>query len=677
MTAATMIEKLPGMQLAGTGIYHSAWFVILWGVMSILAVACIVKRHKSMSPLTIVMHLSFIVILAGAFITHTTSMHGQIHLRVDETSGKFTTNGGEIRQLPFNVTLNKFEIDYYPGTETQMNYKSFLSFQTKDKKSNGEISMNHIYNFNNYRFYQSAYDSDGKGSILAISYDPYGIAITYTGYALLIATMTGLLVNRRGRWQNLIRKLNNKSVKLAAILALMIIPVGANATSVKDRTIPKETAEAIGNLYTLYNGRICPLQTLAKDFSLKLYGTSHYKGLMPEQVLAGWLIYPAEWNEDRKPDRNAKKESQKMSLIESLYAGRLLKIFPYKAQDGLKWFSQGDNLPDKMPVDVWTFVRKSPDYLQETILKGNYNDANKILRKIRKYQQKTAGSTLPPEQKFIAEKTYNAWSNTRLLSIICIITGFILYIYYLFNIISNKEGKHAVWMAASIIWAILFIFLTLQIALRGYIAGHIPMSDGYETMQIMAWITLLATGIAQRKIKLFYPLGLLLGGFALLVSMLGESDPPVTQLSPVLMSPLLSSHVTIIMTAYALLGFLFLNGITAIIIHSVKRENERQIERLTDISRIILYPAVFCLATGIFIGAVWANVSWGQYWSWDPKETWALITMLIYAFAFHQNSIKHFNNPLFFHCYMTIAFLSVLVTYFGVNFILGGMHSYA
>jgi ABC-type transport system involved in cytochrome c biogenesis permease subunit len=131
------------------------------------------------------------------------------------------------------------------------------------------------------------------------------------------------------------------------------------------------------------------------------------------------------------------------------------------------------------------------------------------------------------------------------------------------------------------------------------------------------------------------------------------------------------------MTAYALLGFLFLNGITAIIIHSVKRENERQIERLTDISRIILYPAVFCLATGIFIGAVWANVSWGQYWSWDPKETWALITMLIYAFAFHQNSIKHFNNPLFFHCYMTIAFLSVLVTYFGVNFILGGMHSYA
>ena len=161
--------------------------------------------------------------------------------------------------------------------------------------------------------------------------------------------------------------------------------------------------------------------------------------------------------------------------------------------------------------------------------------------------------------------------------------------------------------------------------------------------------------------------------------MMGEANPQVSHLMPVLSSPLLSFHVVVIMLAYALLAFVMLNGVTALVVHLTARgeDSRTEVERLQVLSRLLLYPAVFLLAVGIFIGAVWANVSWGRYWGWDPKEVWALVTLLVYAFALHSASLPWFRRPLFFHVFAVLAFLCVLVTYFGVNFLLGGMHSYA
>ena len=169
--------------------------------------------------------------------------------------------------------------------------------------------------------------------------------------------------------------------------------------------------------------------------------------------------------------------------------------------------------------------------------------------------------------------------------------------------------------------------------------------------------------------------GFLLSGFTLLVASIGQMNPQITPLIPVLSSPLLSLHVSLIMMSYALLGFIMLNGIAAIIYF--RKNEEEQVERLTLLSRILLYPATLILALGIFIGAVWANISWGRYWAWDPKEVWALITLLIYGIAFHIQSIKVFRKPIFFHIFLIAAFTTVLMTYFGVNYFLGGMHSYA
>lgn len=149
------------------------------------------------------------------------------------------------------------------------------------------------------------------------------------------------------------------------------------------------------------------------------------------------------------------------------------------------------------------------------------------------------------------------------------------------------------------------------------------------------------------------------------------------QLMPVLRSPLFSIHISTIITAYALLLGIMVTGIIAVITRIAKPTDMARLERLKGISMAMLYPAVALLAIGIFIGAVWANISWGNYWAWDPKEVWALITLLIYALPLIPNVLKSFQKPLFFHIYGILAFLSVLITYFGVNLILGGVHAYS
>ena len=202
------------------------------------------------------------------------------------------------------------------------------------------------------------------------------------------------------------------------------------------------------------------------------------------------------------------------------------------------------------------------------------------------------------------------------------------------------------------------------------------MAGSFDSMNLLALSIGVIALLMARKYEMALPAGLLMSGFVLLVQMMGGANPPVTHLMPVLSSPLLSLHVTVIMIAYALLFFVMLNGISAVIVRITQPDNITYMERLQNVSMIMLYPAVALLAAGIFIGAVWANISWGNYWSWDPKEVWALITLLVYSAPLHFKIWKSFQKPLFFHIYGIVAFMSVLITYFGVNLILGGIHAY-
>lgn len=730
LTIATILEKIYGTDFVNEYIYSSVPFVILWGVTAITSLLYIIKSKLHRQPVIFLLHLSLLFILAGAFTTWIYGEQGTMRVRQGEQQTSFTDSKGISHQLPFSITLNQFEIIYYKGTLAPMDFISHISVADKDchRQIQGKVSMNHIFSYQHYRFYQSGYSEDNEGSVFSVSHDPYGIGITYAGYTLLLLSTVFFFFRPQSRFRQLLKSpLLHRS--LTVILLLFAFSLNSNflkANSPSPKVLPREVAEHFGDLYILYNNRICPLQTFARDFTIKLYGSSSYKGLTPEEVLTGWLFYYDSWknepiiriksNEARKlleiegnyarlkdyistineyklekmmnhirsgeqvtDKRGIEEADEKFNIINLVCTGAMMKIFPCRNIAGktLEWYSQSDQLPQDMDNDKWVFIRKSMSYVNEMIVMKKYNDACLLLEKIKKYQQKECDGLLPADNKFKAEKIYNQFDYSKSVAMACICIGLICFIYYCHCMASQKRTSRKAIIILNILLWIVFTYLSAAICLRGYVSNHLPLSNGFETMQFMAWCTLLLTFLLQRKFAMLLPFGFLLCGLTLMVSMLGESNPQITQLMPVLQSPLLSIHVVVIMIAYSLLAFIMLNGVTAVILHQSQKECKEQIERLQIISQIILYPAIFLLAIGIFIGAVWANVSWGRYWGWDPKEVWALITMLVYALALHPRSLPWFHRTMFFHVFCITAFITVLITYFGVNFLLGGMHSYA
>ena len=278
---------------------------------------------------------------------------------------------------------------------------------------------------------------------------------------------------------------------------------------------------------------------------------------------------------------------------------------------------------------------------------------------------------LTSKAKVQANDLYMAIARPKVQFMLCLTLGIVLFV--LGAVLISKKRKFPAWVlhGSAIIALLMWLYLTLVIGLRWYISGTGPYVGRYNVMMLMAWFSTLAILLLYRRFPLIEPLGFLLAGFTMLLASRESVSPQIMPLMPVLRSPLLSIHVVSMMMSYTLFGLVTFNGIMGLAIPS--REAK---ESLRDVSLVVLYPAVFLLTFGTFLGAVWANISWGSYWAWDPKETWALITMLVYAFTLHGGALKPFRNPNFFHGYTIFAFLCVLVTYFGVNLLLGGMHSY-
>lgn len=722
MSIATVLEKIYDTAFVSKFIYGSPIFIGLWGVCAVAGLVYLISRKQQKHLIAFMLHFSFVLILVGALVTHLFGKQGSIHLRQNEAvQHTFVSSTGESEVLPFDISLKDFHLEYYPGTFAPMDFVSMLVVQDKGTSLEGKVAMNHIFSYRNYRFYQSQYDGDGRGTTLSISYDPYGIAVTYVGYGLLLLTVILFIFQKDSRFRQLLR---NPLLQRAGLVCFISV-CSLTGVQAKDlpKALPKDVAAKFCDLYLYHNDRICPLQTLAKDFTIKLCGHSTYRGLTAEQVLSGWFFYYDDWKEEpvikiKNKDiqkvlgikdsyacltdfadikgykleravqdgtfndmRAIEEANEKFNLISMISTGSLLKIYPYStpSSKSVEWYSLADDLPADMSADVGLFIHNSMGYVAEMVARKDYKEAVTLLDKIKKFQIKEAAPVLPSKGRFGAEKLYNKLDYSKPVAIMCIILGLVTFVLYCRRNFYNNTDRSWKWITGfcKAIMVLLFLYLSVVIALRGYVSNHLPLSNGFETMQFMAWCTLLFTFALQRKFAMMLPFGFLVSGLALMVSMLGEANPQITQLMPVLQSPLLSVHVVIIMLAYSLLAFIMLNGITAVILHYSRRDCSVEIERLQIISQVLLYPAVFLLTIGIFIGAVWANVSWGRYWGWDPKEVWALITMLVYALALHPDSLPWFRRPMFFHVFAIVAFLSVLITYFGVNFLLGGMHSYA
>ena len=688
MAAMTVLEKFSGTEAAMRWGYHSVPFIVLWVVTAVSGLVFYVMRTECRHLATSGIHLAFVFILSGALITRIDGVQGALHLRVGSgPATEFMTEDMRTLSFPFSVSLEDFEIEYYPGTYAPTDYVSLLKIQDGTEETEFTVAMNRIARYRGYRFYQSGYDEDGLGSTLAVSHDPVGVPVTYTGYALLLLSMAGFFFQKDSRFRSVLSRISRKAA--ASVLFLCFVAAadaGAESglpdetpddrTAVSPKCLPEEIADKYGRMYIYYNDRICPVQTLARDFTMKLYGKASYRGMTPEQVLTGWIFFPDSWSETLPQDTGTsakalKKAREKQETAMLVCTAGILKIFPVQDDTGaVRWYSSVDRLPAGMEPDQWLFVRKVMSLAGESIVRKDFAEVGNIFAKVREYQEKTAAGLLPGDSRIAAERLYNSIERPKAVSMVCIVAGIILFIVYC---MSSGFGRGLRYAGAGLSGAV-FLYLTLVMGLRWYISAHVPMSNGFEVMLLLAWHTMMLGTLIQRKFPMILPFAFLLGGFALLVASIGESDPAIAYLMPVLSSPLLSVHVMTMMISYTLLGLVMLNGVMALVKYGRSRTGMAD---AADMSLAVLYPAVFFLVAGTFIGAVWANVSWGRYWAWDPKEVWALITILVYSFALHGRSLKVFSNPRFFHWFCVLAFLCVLVTYFGVNYFLGGLHSYS
>lgn len=737
MAVASIVEKSQGTDYVHAHYYGAWWFILMWAVMAALGVFYIIKRKVKRAS-TLALHLSFVIILAGALLTHISAKRGMIHLRIGQPTDTYMAAsdsqdgmGMQEEKLPFSLCLQNFETKMHDGTQAVADYSSKFTVTDGNDKSEGQVSMNNIYSHRSYRFYQSSYDEDGQGSVLAVNADPYGIPVTYTGYALLFISLVWMLIDPKGGYRRLLRsQLLRKGTLLLCLLSSMSYEASAQSSYLSQAVLPKATAEKLGELNMLYNDRICPVQTFAIDFCKKIYGARSYQGLTPEQVLTGWIFYGDTWSNEpfikikngelktalNLPDhaslnsffnplmggytiaqyvqeyyngaqdkfhQQAADIDGKIQIIMELRQGTSLKVLPYTFTQNVKatrehpaiqagstvWYSPADRLPAAVEHQHALYITNVFSLLYGDVKAGKTDRVNIFFDKMKKYQQVSGGNSLPSSVQYRAERILNGFPFATILFMVNLTLGFIALLYTIYRITRQRSLK-AFDIALPALLGISFLALTFGLAMRWIVSGNVPMTNGYESMLTVAWFVMLISLVMQWRIRLVMVFGFLLSGFFLLVSHINQMDPAIGQMMPVLNSPLLSIHVSIIMMSYALLSLTFLCGVMGIFLRSHGEE-------LQALSRVFLYPALATMGFGIFIGAIWANVSWGNYWSWDSKETWALITFMIYAVVAHTQSLPLFRKPLAYHVYMTLAFLSIVMTYFGVNYFLTGMHSYA
>ncbi len=649
-------------------------------------------------PAALALHAALLLIVAGAIVTSLSARKGMLHVRVGDIATSYSENKKGELSLPFGLRLDDFAVEYYPGTDTPSDYRSSVSVLIGGKcVKSAEVSMNHILSYDGYRLYQTTYDSDELGSTFTVAHDPVGIGLVYAGYALfLLAFIIFFFTDKK------LRALARKVAGMAAAVLLFVGVSGTTAYAAGNRlpkTLSKETASQFCELYVFYHGRVCPLQTVAKDFRAKLYGNSDVYGLTDEQVLTGWMFYGSSWRDvPQKHRRGANDAQDRMQTVNSLFSGELLKLYPVPDSLGrVSWYAQNDPLPNDIPDDEWLFIRKGMNYIGELVITGDEDGLAAALGKLKKFQEKQAGGTLPSFFRLGAERLYNSFPPLFPIAGVYLLVGLALLGWFVTCLARQRETGIRIRLAAVVLEAVLFTFLSLMLALVWIVGGHVPLSNGAETMMSIAWTVLLAGLLAGGRFSLMQPFALIISALALLVAAMGQANPAVTLLVPVLQSPLLSIHVSLMMLSYAILAVIMVNSAAGLCVGAIERRHlsvepygavasestpvrksvSSVSSRLTDISMLLLYFGVFFLAAGIITGSFWANVSWGCYWNWDPKETWALITLIIYAVAVHRSDIPFLRKPCAYHIFLLLAFVSVLFTYFGVNFLLGGMHSYA
>ncbi|MBR6063476.1 MAG: cytochrome c biogenesis protein CcsA [Bacteroidales bacterium] len=630
--------------------------------------------------------IAIFLILAGGLCTYFTARSVHVHLREGECSNATNTffnedlsdsNSTAASTLPFSIHLERFDIEYHEGTRAPKDYISHITLIDNNIVTPIRISMNKIGRYHGYRIFQEDYDEDLKGSVLLVRYDPWGTTLVYIGFALLLLSMVWLLLRRDGTFRRLLRALS-----LVGLLQLSL-PASAQSdqgsrvsdqgSEVSDQCseteiqnsesriqnsdsnnfqfstfsfqLNQEEAEAFGRLSIYYRGRIAPFDSYARDYCKAAFPKrSMPDGYTPAQLVTEIYLFPDKWPDQPKP---------------------AMKLFPQQnlwlaPEDGLSEADQGDTL----------FIAHIMDWLKQSIMEENHQQNMQIINSIATFQEKrcTAGSINRQKEKI--EISYNQARPEKKIFLIEIFLSLILLIFFI-------TAFDSPWVKRCSMAFLLFslVLITADIGLRCYLSGHNPFSGLFDTLMLVSAGMLIIGVVVSSKNKFFALPSLIASAFiTMAATMMGGSS--FSPLMPVLISPWLILHVAIIMSSYCFLVFTFVLALISIFLMIFQKEKYKKL-KIRYLSQIFCILGVVFLAIGIMIGAAWANISWGQYWSWDPKETWALITLLGYSIALPGVIPATEKHDWLYHLIVIVAFLLLLTTYFGVNFWMGGMHAYS
>lgn len=751
MAAATFIENDFGSAASYSMVYNTRWFEIILLLLSVNLIGQLIIHklfRKEKLPIAL-FHLSFVLMITGACITRYFGWEGSIHIREGEISSTCYSDlisdseksggvfGSKITTLPFSLRLDAFIMERYPGSNSPSGYKSNVTLI--DKAANVEkpftIFMNNILKYKGYRFYQSSFDKDEKGTILSVNHDLAGMLVTYTGYSLLFLFIILSLISRNSQFRNIKASAWSSPLRKGVAAVLFFIVISGSSALNAQKFIPgKEGSEEVGKVLVQdQKGRTKPLFTLSSDILRKVSRESKFEGNSPMQVFLGLYFDFDHWkdaplirvsNKDiqkslgvtgnmvsfadlvdlngkgkyklseevnaayekapsqrNKYDKEVMKVDERVNIIYMIYKGDFMKIFPLN--DGShNWGTADEAIKSARSREDSLYLQKALPLLIETLQTNNSFTVKQIAESISGYQKRFSEYALPSASKTNAEVTYYKLGIFEKLFPLYSTIGILMLVGLIIMVIKGRKKTSLLVKILGLLLFAGFLFHTLGLALRWYIAGHSPMSNGYESLIFISWATLLAGFIFSRKSAFSLSATAVLAGLTLMVAHLSFMDPEITNLVPVLKSYWLTLHVSVITGSYGFLGLGAILGIITMILLLLSNPENRDrisntIDELTVINFKTLTLGLYFLTIGTFLGAVWANESWGRYWGWDPKETWSLITIIVYAFVTHSRMIPGMKSIYSFNLLSLLGFSSVLMTYFGVNYYLSGMHSYA
>jgi cytochrome c-type biogenesis protein CcsB len=664
--------------------------------------------------------------------------------------------GSRILELPISIKLNKFTLSRYPGSMSPSSYESNVTVVEGANSFDYRIYMNHTLDANGFRFFQSSYDSDEKGTILSVSKDP-GKIPTYIGYLMMAIGMGWLLIDKNSRFRKLSKTLETQKASISAVLIMLFafltpnIYAADNASQIDGmqaanilqnaKSVNKEVADDFGRLLVQdAQGRLKPINTLAIEVLDKVSGSSSFDGMSANETLFAMILEPKSWQQikfikvshpevkkflglgdtdkraaftdffdttnaqggyklatyvdeanRKKPsdrgtlDKEILKLDEKLNICYMVYSGKLLRIFPKPNDSNNLWLDPASAVIG-LDVNSSNAIRENLNGLFSNAIlstKDSIKTAAALseVAKIKMMQETYGKSIIPSDTKISVELLYNKLNVFFNLIFVYLLVGLLLLVAEFATLSGESKALKIVKTSSLYILTAAFALHTLNLAARWYISGHAPWSDGYESMTYIAWATTLAGILFTKKSTFTLALTSILAGVVLFVAHLSWMDPQITNIVPVLKSYWLTIHVSMITASYGFLGLGALIGFVSLILFALRSESkpliDKKIRELAVINEMTLIVGLFMLTVGNFLGGVWANESWGRYWGWDPKETWALVSILIYTIVVHSKYIPKMGSPYALSVLSMFSFSSIVMTYFGVNFYLSGLHSYA